>query len=226
MGPFAGRVDPSWNADTQQLVDRANESWLALEDMFRALIREKQQRPADDLLQMRLVDSASEGTISDQELIGLSVFFLAAGHGTASYTLANGLYLLMKHPAQAQKLVEAQRLSEAPELIESAVEEVLRYESPIPMASRLAQADLTLSGAAVRAGDSWAILHLAGVNPGPQRCSSRPRRSMSPARTIATSRSGGVRTSASAPRWPGSRRPWFSRSWARCSRSSSSTARS
>jgi cytochrome P450 len=165
VGPFAGRVDPSWNADTQQMVDRANGSWLALEDMFRALIREKQKRPADDLL-TRLVDSADEGTISGEELIGLSVFFLAAGYGTARSMLANGLYLLMTHPAQARKLVEAQRLSEAPELIESAVEEVLRYESPIPMASRLAQADLTLSGAAVRAGDS-VILHLAGANRDP-----------------------------------------------------------
>jgi cytochrome P450 len=171
VGPFAGRVDPSWDADTQQMVDRANGGWLALEDMFRALIREKQKRPADDLL-TRLVDSAGEGTISDEELIGLSVFFLAAGYGTARSMLANGLYLLMTHPAQAQKLVQAQKqakaqqLSETPELIESAVEEVLRYESPIPMASRLAQTDLTLSGAAVRAGDS-VILHLAGANRDP-----------------------------------------------------------
>lgn len=159
VGPFAGRVDPSWNTGARQLVDRANESWLALEDMFRRLIREKQKRPADDLL-TRLVDSASEGTISDQELIGLSVFFLAAGHGTARNMLANGLYLLMTHPA------EAQRLSEAPELIDSAVEEVLRYESPIPMASRLARADLTLPGAEVRAGDS-VIVHLAAANRDP-----------------------------------------------------------
>jgi cytochrome P450 len=159
VGPFAGRVDPAWNAEAQQLVDRANQSWLALEDMFRSLIREKQRRPADDLL-TRLVDSASEGTISDQELIGLAIFFLAAGHGTARNMIANGLYLLMTHPAQAQ------RLSGAPELIESAVEEVLRYESPIPMASRLAQADLTLPGAAVRAGDS-VIMHLAGANRDP-----------------------------------------------------------
>src|ERR1700761_2905294 len=68
VGPFAGRVDPSWNLGTQQVVDRANQSWLALEDMFRRLIREKQQRPADDLL-TRLVDSAREGTISRPELI-------------------------------------------------------------------------------------------------------------------------------------------------------------
>lgn len=159
VGPFAGRVDPAWSAEVQQLVDRANQSWLALEDMFRSLIREKQKRPADDLL-TRLVDSASEGTISDQELIGLAIFFLAAGHGTARNMIANGLYLLMTHPAQAQ------RLSGAPELIETAVEEVLRYESPIPMASRLAQADLTLPGAAVRAGDS-VIMHLAGANRDP-----------------------------------------------------------
>jgi pimeloyl-[acyl-carrier protein] synthase len=159
VGPFAGRVDPSWNAEAKQLVDRANGSWLALEDMFRGLVREKQRCPADDLL-TRLVDSAGEGTISDDELIGLSVFFLAAGYGTARNMLANGLYLLMTRPAQAQ------RLSEAPELIESAVEEVLRFESPIPMASRLAQADLTLPGAAVRAGDS-VILHLAAANRDP-----------------------------------------------------------
>jgi cytochrome P450 len=159
VGPFAGRVDPSWDAEARQLVDRANDSWLALEDMFRRLIREKRKRPADDLL-TRLVDSASEGTISDQELIGLSVFFLAAGYGTARNMLANGLYLLLTHPA------EAQRLAEAPELIEPAVEEVLRYESPIPMASRLAQADLDLPGAAVRAGDS-VILHLAAANRDP-----------------------------------------------------------
>jgi cytochrome P450 len=159
VGPFAGRVDPAWSAEVQQLVDRANQSWLALEDMFRSLIREKQKRPADDLL-TRLVDSASEGTISDQELIGLAIFFLAAGHGTARNMIANGLYLLMTHPAQAQ------RLSGAPELIETAVEEVLRYESPIPMASRLAQAYLTLPGAAVRAGDS-VIMHLAGANRDP-----------------------------------------------------------
>jgi pimeloyl-[acyl-carrier protein] synthase len=159
VGPFAGRVDPAWNAEAQRTVDRANDSWLALEDMFRRLISDKQQHPADDLL-TRLVDSAGEGTISDQELIGLSVFFLAAGYGTARSMLANGLYLLMTHPDQAE------RLAQAPELIDSAVEEVLRYESPIPMASRLAQADLTLAGAEVRAGDS-VIVHLAAANRDP-----------------------------------------------------------
>jgi len=103
VGPFAGRVDPSWSPGARRAVDRANESWLALEDMFRALIREKQRSPGDDLL-TRLVSSTAEGTISDDELIGLSVFFLAAGHGTTRNLVASGLYLLMTHPAEAEKL--------------------------------------------------------------------------------------------------------------------------
>jgi cytochrome P450 len=106
VGPFAGRVDPSWSTDSWQAVDRANESWLALEDMFRRLIKEKQQHPADDLL-TRLLAAATEGMISADELIGLSVFFMAAGHGTTRNLLANGLYLLMTHPAELQKLSRA-----------------------------------------------------------------------------------------------------------------------
>ena len=159
VGPFAGRVDPSWSDESRQAVDRANESWLALEDMFRKLIRQKQQHPADDLL-TRLLTAASEGTISAEELIGLSVFFMAAGHGTTRNLLANGLYLLLTHPAELRKL------SGAGGVTGSAVEEVLRYESPIPIVSRLALSDLTLSGASIRAGDS-VILHLAGANRDP-----------------------------------------------------------
>ena len=45
VGPFAGRVDPSWTSEDRQAVNRANASWLALEDMFRRLIREKQHQP-------------------------------------------------------------------------------------------------------------------------------------------------------------------------------------
>ena len=161
VGPFAGRVDPSWTSEDRQAVDRANASWLALEDMFRRLMREKQQRPADDMI-TRLVDAEGEGTISADELIGLAVFFLAAGHGTTRNLLTNGLYLLLTHPAEAAKLSGGGD----PARTGPAVEEVLRYESPIPMVSRLALADLTLGDAKIRAGDT-VIVHLAAANRDP-----------------------------------------------------------
>src|ERR1700678_620036 len=125
VGPFAGRMSPSWGPDEQRSVDKANESWLALEDMFRRIIAEKKKGPADDLL-TKLLNSADGSAISDAELIGLSVFFLAAGHGTARNLLASGLYLLLARPDEAEKLSRSQ------EVVTSAVEEVLRYESPIP----------------------------------------------------------------------------------------------
>ena len=108
----------------------------------------------------RLMDAEGEGTISADELIGLAVFFLAAGHGTTRNLLTNGLYLLLTHPAEAAKL------SGDPARTGPAVEEVLRYESPIPMVSRLALADLTLGDAKIRAGDS-VIIHLAAANRDP-----------------------------------------------------------
>ena len=159
VGPFAGRVDPSWTNETRQAADRANASWQALEDMFRRLSREKQHRPADDMI-TRLANAAGEDTISADELIGLAVFFLAAGHGTTRNLLTSGLYLLLTHPAEAAKL------SGDPARTEPAVEEILRYESPIPMVSRLALADLTLGDARIRAGDS-VIMHLAAANRDP-----------------------------------------------------------
>lgn len=159
VGPFAGRMNPSWDPEEQQAVDRANESWFALEDMFRQIIKEKQKAPADDLL-TRLVNSSEEGVISDDELIGLSVFFLAAGHGTARDLLASGLFLLLTHPDEAAKL------SGSPHVVASAVEEVLRYESPIPAMSRLAADDLTLRGMKIHKGET-VLLHLAAANRDP-----------------------------------------------------------
>ena len=197
VGPFAGRVDPSWTSEDRQAVNRANASWLALEDMFRRLMREKQQRPADDMI-TRLVDAEGEGTISADELIGLAVFFLAAGHGTTRNLLTNGLYLLLTHPAEVAKL------SGDPARTAPAVEEVLRYESPIPMVSRLALADLTLCDAKIRAGDS-VIIHLAAANRDPE-VFERPATfdvTRPDNRQLAFGRAG---TSVSAPRSPGWRR--------------------
>jgi cytochrome P450 len=158
LGRFAGRVDTSWEPQDRSMLDRSNQSWLALEKLFRRLIAEKRRDPGDDILSA-LVRSYDAGVISDDELIGLSVFFFAAGHGTTRDLLANGLYLLMAHPGEAGKLTDVS-------LIGSAIEEVLRYESPIPMVSQLAGADHVLAGAEIRAGDA-VILHIGAANRDP-----------------------------------------------------------
>jgi cytochrome P450 len=161
VGQFAGQVDPAWGPQVQTALERSNESWLELESMFRRLIEARRRSPVDDLLS-ELVRSSDSGQISDEELIGLAVFFLAAGHTTTRDLLANGLYLLLAHPRERLKL------NEEPTLIGPAIEEVLRFESPIPMASRLVGEDVELGGMSLPKGDS-VILHLGAANRDPTR---------------------------------------------------------
>ena len=131
--------------------------------MFRRLVVEKRARPADDVLSA-LVRHYDDGAISEEELIGLSVFILAAGHGTTRDLLTNGLYLLLTHPQQATKLVAR------PALVGPAVEEVLRYESPIPMVSQLAEETFDLGGATIDKGDA-VVLQLSAANRDPEKFS-------------------------------------------------------
>jgi len=159
LGRFAGRVDTSWGLEDQSMLYRSNQSWLALEELFRRLIAEKRRHPGDDVLSA-LVSAHDAGVLSDDEVMGLSVFFFAAGHGTTRDLLANALYLLMAHPGEVGKL----QLGTS--LIGAAIEEALRYESPIPMVSQLAGADHVLAGAQVRAGDA-VILHIGAANGDP-----------------------------------------------------------
>jgi len=159
LGRFAGRVETSWGPDDQSMLYRSNQSWLALEELSRRLMADKRRHPGDDVLSA-LVSAHDTGVLSDDEVIGLSVFFFAAGHGTTRDLLANGLYLLMAHPGEAAKL------QAATSHIGPAIEEVLRYESPIPMVSQLAGADHVLAGAEVRAGDA-VILHIGAANRDP-----------------------------------------------------------
>jgi len=159
LGRFAGRVETTWGPEDQSMLYRSNQSWLALEELFRRLIADKRRHPGDDVLSA-LVSAHDTGVLSDDEVVGLSVFFFAAGHGTTRDLLANGLYLLMAHPG------EAARIQAGTSHIGPAIEEALRYESPIPMVSQLAGVDHVLAGAEVRAGDA-VILHIGAANRDP-----------------------------------------------------------
>ena len=161
VGAFAGQVDPTWDASAQSVIEQANEGWLKLEALFGRLVAQKRHDPGDDILS-ELVRAFDAGAISEDELIGLCVFILAAGHTTTRDLLGNGLYLLLARPGEADKLLGQ------PANVVSAIEEVLRFESPIPMASRLAGDTVTLGGKTLGPG-STVILHLGAAHRDPDR---------------------------------------------------------
>ena len=85
-------------------------------------------------------------TLTQQELVQNCIFLLNAGHETTTSLMANGVGMLLQAPDQLQLLVQH------PEYIDSAVEEILRFESPLQIGNRLTTQDTDVGGKRVAAG--------------------------------------------------------------------------
>jgi cytochrome P450 len=134
----------------------------ALATYFARLIQRRQRRGSgQDLLGALLERCDVDGSLTVAELIALCMLLLVAGHETTVNLFGNGMLLLMTHPEQCTLL------RERPELMKSAVEEMLRFESPVQRATfRAATADLVLGGVTVRRGDQLsAVLGAANRDP-------------------------------------------------------------
>src|SRR5262249_53871955 len=125
---------------------RARSGVEGLVGYFTDLLREKRRAPGEDLIGLMLRAEHDGNRLSSEEIVSNCVLLLFAGHETTTNLLANGVLQLLRHP-DSQALLRAQ-----PGLGASAVEELLRYESPVPATVKVATRDVDLRGAAVRAG--------------------------------------------------------------------------
>jgi cytochrome P450 len=147
-------------ADFSRVTRQAQASVLALMEYLRGLVVERRERPMDDLLTGLLQLHERDHRISEAELFGTCVFMMQAGHETTTGLIGNGLRALAQHPAQRQQL------HDDPSLIDSAVEELLRYDSPVQRISRVVKQDFELDGQTLRAGQRiWAMLGAANRDP-------------------------------------------------------------
>jgi len=116
-----------------------------MRDYLAALVDERRQRPADDLL-TRLVGAEVDGSrLTSEELLGFFQLLILAGHETTTNLIDNAMLSLVEHPEQLA------RLRESPELLPSAIEEVLRYRSPVQAMFRLTTRDVELRGQVIPA---------------------------------------------------------------------------
>jgi cytochrome P450 len=126
----------------------AQQAIRELEGFFAAAIRERRGRHEDDLLSL-LIESADEaGGMSEADLYAQCVMLLFAGHETTRNLIGNGLYTLLKHPDVAEDL----RRND--ELWHAAVEELLRFETPVQGFGRTVPCDRELEGTPLAAGSS------------------------------------------------------------------------
>ena len=138
-------LEPAPGAD---ILARANAAVTGFTAFLRELVADRQRHPGDpeaDVL-TRLLHGDAGGTLNETELLHNCIFLLNAGHETTTNLIGNGLHALLQHPAQLQRLVAE------PALIHSAVEELLRFESPLQLNNRLATAPIELSDCTLPAG--------------------------------------------------------------------------
>jgi cytochrome P450 len=122
-----------------QVVDRADAAASAIGGYLADLAAHRRVRPAGDLISALATAQAGDQLTQD-ELVTTAALLLAAGFETTTGLLANGLVALLAHPGQAR------RLRTEAGLAASAVEELLRYDSPVQLVPRTAPAGLDVAG--------------------------------------------------------------------------------
>ena len=110
-----------------------------------------------------LVQASAKGQLSTDEVLA-NCNTILLGNLTTQHLIGSGVLLLLKHPEQLQLL------RENPALLGRAVEEILRYEAPIPRVRRIAKTDVTISGQTIRKGERVVLL-LGSANRDPDLCS-------------------------------------------------------
>jgi cytochrome P450 len=150
-----GAEDPEYGSFRRQGLSGA-EAYVRLFTYFEEAIREKRKKPSDDLISLllRRVDGES---LSDEEILLNCLNLTLGGNETTRHAAAGGMVFLLKDGWQLT------RLRADPALIESAVEEILRFTSPATHVLRTARRECVLRGRQIAPGDA-VVLWLASAN--------------------------------------------------------------
>ena len=152
-------LEPAPSAPVLDAGNRAVADFMAY---LQGLVEQRRQHPGDpqtDVL-TRLLNGDEDGHLSEAELLHNCIFLLNAGHETTTNLIGNGLHALLQHPAQLQRLLRE------PALLNSAVEELLRYESPLQLNNRVLTAALAIGGRVWPAG-TFITLAIGAANRDP-----------------------------------------------------------
>ncbi|QDP98623.1 cytochrome P450 [Microlunatus elymi] len=128
-----------------------------LAEIFAGIFELRRKEPTDDVVS-RIVNS--DGTVRPEEMVPLCTLLLIAGFETTVNLIGNTVLALLSNPDQWRMLVEQ------PELAERAIEEGLRYDSPVQRTGRLATADTEVAGVPFKQGD-WIMTAIGGANRDP-----------------------------------------------------------
>jgi hypothetical protein len=145
---------------TRQELDNANAGTLRSSAYFEALFEQRRRDPQDDLITQLVQAEEAGDRLTTAELRANVSLLFAAGHETTVNLIGNGFYSLLRHPEQWQIL------RDDPTLVPNAIEEILRFESPVQAVGRTASEAFELSGVALGKNDIVVSL-VGGANRDP-----------------------------------------------------------
>lgn len=135
---------------------RALEAQRVTDGYFRDLVAERRRRPQDDLLSQLIAVEEESDRLSETELVSTATLLFGAGFETTTNLIGNGLYALLTHPDELARLRAGRE-----GLVRSAVDELLRFDSPVQIDGRDAFEDVEVAGQRVREGET--VLTLLGA---------------------------------------------------------------
>lgn len=140
---------------TPDKYERAARGIADMDGYFRAIVRARQQAPArQDVIGALIAAEEAGRTLSEDELVVIAVLVLFAGHETTN-VIGNGMIALLSQP-DALNLLRAH-----PELAESAVKELLRYDTPAASVTRVARRDMEMGDKRIHTGDRLFLMLMA-----------------------------------------------------------------
>jgi pimeloyl-[acyl-carrier protein] synthase len=141
---------------------RINQVALQFKEYFGGLITDFRRKPQDNLMCKLIELCDREGKLSEKELLGFLGMLFSVGQETTENLVGNGTFALLNHPQ------ELEILQQNPSLISSALEELLRYDSPVQMISRTAIEPVEMDGKMIQSGDKVNLL-LGAANRDPEK---------------------------------------------------------
>jgi cytochrome P450 len=129
-----------------EFLERARRSSNELAEYFRGVIAERRKEPREDLLSGLIAAEEQGQILSEDEMLASAMLLLVAGNETTTNLIGNGMLALTRNPAQMRKL------QDDPSLIQTAVEELLRYDGPVQGTGRVAKEELEIEGRKVTEG--------------------------------------------------------------------------
>ena len=145
--------DPDLQRKGENRFKAMEELALELFQLFNGIIEDRRANPRDDLASLLANGRVNGELMGPMETVGYYLITFSAGHDTTKNALAGGICALAQNPAEFEKL------KRNPELIPSAVEEIVRWTSPVNYMKRVVAKDLDFHGQKLRKGDNLVLFY-------------------------------------------------------------------